>query len=59
MDRGYLAVEDVIWCVLLKLEIPQEYHTVWVMGDVGVSEVADQQKLRVLGAGDSTSGPGI
>ena len=44
----YLAVEDVIWRVFLELEVPHEHHTVRVVGDVGVGEVAHQQQLRVL-----------
>ena len=45
----YLTVEDVVWCVLLELEVPDESDSVWVMGDVLVSEVGDEQELWVLG----------
>ena len=44
----YLTVEDVVWCVLLKLEVPDESDSVWVVGDVLVGEVGDEQKLWVL-----------
>ena len=44
----YLAVEDVVWSVLLKLEVPDQHNSIRVVGDVGISEVADQQQLWVL-----------
>ena len=44
----YLAVEDVIWGVFLELEVPHKDHTIWVVGDVGVGEVAHQEQLRML-----------
>ena len=45
----YLTVEDVVWCVLLELEVPDESNSIWVMGDVLVGEVGDEQELWVLG----------
>ena len=47
----YLAVEDVVGCVLLELEVPDESNSVWVMGDVRVGKVGDKQELWVLGRG--------
>lgn len=44
----YLTVEDVVRCVLLELEVPDESDSVWVMGDVLVGEVGDKQELWVL-----------
>ena len=44
----YLTVEDVVWCVLLELEVPDESDSIWVMGDVLVGEVGDEQELWVL-----------
>ena len=45
----YLTVEDVVWCVLLELEVPDESDSVWVVGDVLVGEVGDKQELWMLG----------
>ena len=44
----YLTVENVVWCVLLELEVPDESDSVWVMGDVLVGEVGDKEELWVL-----------
>ena len=44
----YLTVEDIVWCVLLKLEVPDESDSIWVVGDVLVGEVGDEQELWVL-----------
>ena len=47
----YLTVEDVVGCVLLELEVPDESNSVWVVGNVRVGKVGDEQELWVLGRG--------
>ncbi len=51
MAKAYLAVEDIVRCVLLELEVPHEGHPVRVVGDIGVGVVRHQQQLRVLQEG--------
>ena len=36
----YLTVENVVWCIFLKFEVPHENNTIWVVRDVWVSEIA-------------------
>lgn len=44
----HLAIEDIVRCVFVELEIPHECHSVWVMRDVGIGVVRHQQELGVL-----------
>lgn len=44
----YLAVEDVLWCGLLKFDVPHKGNAIWFMGRIFVVVVRGDQQLRVL-----------
>lgn len=44
----YLTVKDVLWRGFLKLDVPHQGHTIWLVGSVLVVVVGGHQQLRIL-----------
>lgn len=46
--NSYLAVEDVLWCALLILHVPDQCDSVRLMGSVLVVVIRGHQQLWIL-----------
>ena len=41
-------MEDVLWCGFLKLHVPNQGYSIWLMGSIFVVVVGSDHQLRVL-----------
>lgn len=44
----YLAVEDILWSGLLKLDVPHQGNTIRFMGSVFIVVIRGNKQLRIL-----------
>lgn len=58
MKYKYLTVKDVLWCGLLKLDVPHQGNPIWFMRSILIIVIGGNQQLRILGVIKAQSGKG-